>query len=540
MSRKSRRSTLNILLISILVISMFTLPMFLLIPKASAAPVTVLTSKWGPISGLGTSYEGGMVIGDINGDGHEEVVFAGYSLSTPSARHITVLNGATGATLYEWYSTRIGGYCQPQLYDVDGDGVLDMLVPFFSPPGLAFVKYFSSNNSLGAVWSVNTEGTGQVGSVMAKPVAGDIDGDGKLDIFIASQDVSPGNYTDDSGFHSPNGYRGTVCRINATNGAIIAQTFSWRPCSGGLSLADTDNDGVFELYQGDRGEYYGDGNYGAGERSWWAENLTIRWQRFDALTSSQAPALVDVNGDGILDVVTGMYSEMSILNSTNGQWINHLGNNMMLPNGTVVSGQRMSVHYGTTVYDIDADGHLELLTNDGDHDDDNFADIFDLVTGQLKAELYLGNYNSTQPYDEKWAPLVADIYPNGNNPDGSPRMEIITGANTTSASGGQPASLLIFDNNYNLLQNITGQSTQVGYPIVQDIDNDGLLELVTDSSGGTVRAFDTTAPAPGYNQVDCQVHSALDLRLPIMVKKELVQQFINLHLGLQTTGLLLL
>ena len=35
------------------------------------------------------------------------------------------------------------------------------------------------------------------------------------------------------------------------------------------------------------------------------------------------------------------------------------------------------------------------------------------------------------PYDNKWAPLVADIYPNGNNADGSPRMEIITGANTS-------------------------------------------------------------------------------------------------------------
>ena len=63
----------------------------------------------------------------------------------------------------------------------------------------------------------------------------------------------------------------------------------------------------------------------------------------------------------------------------------------------------------------------------------------------------------------------------------------------------KPADLLIYDNNYNLLQNVTGQSTQVGYPIVQDIDNDGLLELVTDSSGGTVRAFDTTAPAPAQH-----------------------------------------
>ena len=91
-----------------------------------------------------------------------------------------------------------------------------------------------------------------------------------------------------TGYHYPDGYDGTVCRIDATNGNILAQTFTWRPCSGGLSLADTDNDGVFELYQGDRGIYYGDGNYGAGERSWWAENLTIRWNRLDA--SNQQPS----------------------------------------------------------------------------------------------------------------------------------------------------------------------------------------------------------------------------------------------------------
>ena len=80
MMHKSKKAMLNFTLISVLVISMFILPLTLMIPQASAAdPVTVLTSKWSR-SGLGTSYEGGMVIGDIDGDGHEEVVVAGYSL----------------------------------------------------------------------------------------------------------------------------------------------------------------------------------------------------------------------------------------------------------------------------------------------------------------------------------------------------------------------------------------------------------------------------------------------------------------------------
>ena len=51
--------------------------------------------------------------------------------------------------------------------------------------------------------------------------------------------------------------------------------FSWRACSGGLSLADTDNDGVFEIYQGDRDMGY------RGEdvvkRKVILNNLTERW-----------------------------------------------------------------------------------------------------------------------------------------------------------------------------------------------------------------------------------------------------------------------
>ena len=54
---------------------------------------------------------------------------------------------------------------------------------------------------------------------------------------------------------------------------------------------------------------------------------------------------------------------MWILNSTNGEDKSFDPLVMRLSRGV------MSVHYGTTVYDIDGDGHLELLSNDGDHDD---------------------------------------------------------------------------------------------------------------------------------------------------------------------------
>jgi len=459
---------------SLLLITLLSTPLLIILNAQPAnAAETVLTPKW-TRSGMGTNWEGGLVIGDVTGDGSEDIVYA-----SGNNRTILVLNGATGATIASYYNARISQFCQPQLYDVDGDGVLDIIVPLYSRPGLAVVKYTGSS-TLTALWVRDTQGTSGSGSCMSKPVAGDIDDDGHPEIYLASQDVSPAysfNNSTGTPVPIPDGYDGTVTMFDY-QGNIIAQNFNWRSCSGGLSLADTDNDGEFELFMGDRSMYYGDGNYGKGTIAYWARNLSIIWQRLDFLSSSQAPVLVDINGDGTLEVLSGMYREMNIQNSSNGAMIRKVA-----PSVT-------SVHYGFTVYDIDGDGHQELFSCDGDHDDDPYADVIDLVTGQVKAQLNLAGG------DTKWSPVVADISPT------QPGMEIIVVPNgTTLNTGYWRGAIMIFNSNFQSIQNITqfngaNLGSQLAYPIIQDIDGDGFLELVTHSSSGTIYAFDTQAPNP--------------------------------------------
>jgi hypothetical protein len=473
-----RKVSWTSVLVLIMLVSVLGVPMLSLIRSVLAQPTTVLTHKW-TTPGLGTNWEGGLVIGDVTGDGQEDVVYAGQ-LSGGSNDRVYVLDGDNGDTLASYTNERIGTYCQPQLYDVDRDGVLDILVPLYYQPGLAAYKYTGSS-TLTQLWSVNTQGSSGSGSVMAKPVAGDIDNDGHLDIFIASQDVSPGDNS--SGTYYPNGYDGTIVRLD-DNGTILYTTFTWRACSGGLSLADTDNDGVFELYQGDRQAMsspsrsgYSDGGYGKGVRSFWADNLTERWNRLDFLSSSQSPVLVDVNGDGILDVLAGMYNEMNILNSTNGEMIQRWSTGRNDP----IS---MSVHYGFTVFDIDDDGHLELFCSDGDHDDDPYVDVYDLVTGEFDAQLSLAGG------DWKWGPTIADISTS------YPGMEIICAPNGTSINGWRGV-LMIYNSDFESIQNVTASmSVQLGYPFVQDIDGDTFLEVVVCASSGSVYAFDTAEDAP--------------------------------------------
>ncbi len=126
MLHKSSKSLFNLTLISVLLISMLVTPLALIIPQASAAgPTTVLTPKW-TRTGVGTNWESGMVAGDVTGDGQEDVVWCGGGGTGGDT--IYVFDGTTGATIATYHNSRIGTYSQPQLYDVDGDGVLDILL----------------------------------------------------------------------------------------------------------------------------------------------------------------------------------------------------------------------------------------------------------------------------------------------------------------------------------------------------------------------------------------------------------------------------
>ena len=402
---------------------------------------TILKHKWTTTRlPRGSS---GVLIADVIGNGLEEVIYAGKG-------GVTVLNGTDGNVIWAFPDNEIGDFTQPQMVDLNRDGIHEIVVPLERPAG---VLVLHGNNGT-EYWRKTDLGL----ETYSSPVIADIDGSGYPTIFVASTDIYRG--LDGTGRITSMSY----------DGRILHQTFAWRPCGGGLSLADTDGDGEFELYAGDRYMYlndphYGDNDYGKGVISFWARNLTERWSRPDLLLSSHIPMLADVNGDGILDVIVGhLNGGVAILNSTDGSAIRK----------TVGIPSDAPVHYQPSVYDIDSDGNLELLMADGHNSTADDIVVWDLVEWKVDAKMYVGK--------NFYGPQVADVTGDGV-------MEIIV-ANYTQ--------IFVFNRTFSLIAEVTAREGWeiLNYAVVQDIDGDGYSEVVVSGQSGRVYAYDTPARKP--------------------------------------------
>jgi len=292
------------------------------------------------------------------------------------------------------------------------------------------------------------------------PVAGDIDADGYPEIYVCINGEQNGSSM------------GSVTALYH-NGTIFAQTPTYYPCWGGLSLGDTDFDGIFELYLCERNVGFEGNTVGKGVRAFWASNLTERWNQPEMLVSSHCPTLVDTNKDGILDVVVlHQRTGPTVFNSADGSVIHNITDRI----------PGLKAHSQPTVHDIDHDGNLEIIFGGGS-DSWSKPIIWDLYNWTLKAWL---------PFDCWEPPAIADL-------DGDGYVEIIQCTID---------NISFFDHNYTFIGSIplpnnnTGPNSSrydgfygMSMIIAQDIDNDGLVELIL-NRGIRLYTYNTIGPAP--------------------------------------------
>ena len=471
--KKSKRVTGVIILM--LIIS--ALIPFTSIGTPTAAEPSQLTQKWvANVEGGGEALLTADIRPNIPG---EEVVHCGGGVQPSSSPgQVTVINGQTGSVIQTRSIDGLGDTAQAQMADVDNDGRLEIIVPLQQPAGL----YILNSEDLSTLWNAPGTYSGEAGyfinpsggRVDSSPVIGDIDGDGFKDIFVGVMAYEEQPET------------GSIRHLefDSAQGVIVERNVRivWHPCAGGFSLGDTDNDGSYELYMADRSiGGMSDGSWGRGLRSFWADNLTSRWDVYDNMMSSNIPMLADVNGDGIKDIVaTDLDDSVLVLNSTNGHpLINDKGVTLR----TSVDERRN--HYQSSVYDIDGDGNLEILSADGFESEYDNVTVWDLWDWKLDASINTTLVGSVPTRSWK-GPTVGEV-----TGDGVMDMIVTTFefANITDRGMVQ-----VYDHNFDLVAYTANNLVHRALDsIVQDVDrNDGgLNELLVLSQGGKIYCYDT-------------------------------------------------
>ncbi|MFA5995866.1 MAG: VCBS repeat-containing protein [Patescibacteria group bacterium] len=457
--------------------------------------------------------------GDINGDGKADVLISAPNLDgntgavyvvMGSANLSSVINlSATTATKYVGEASGdYAGSAVASAGDINGDGKTDFLIgaPYNNiSTGKVYLIYGSANFNIGTNNLADVT-TGFVGSVAGEAAgsalagAGDVNGDGKVDILIGT------NYVDSAAgkaylIYGANSISG-INNLNSANVVFNGENTSDYAGSKVAGAGDVNGDGKADVLIGASGNDSGGTNSGVAYLIYGAANLSASINLVNANVkfigeeannnaSSAIAGAGDVNNDGEADLLIGAAgASYLIYGKTN------LSSLIYLANANIkFSGETTNDSFGGTVAsagDVNNDGFADIsngayLSNSGtgaaylglvyvDADYDGVAGSSGLITG-------------SDCNDADSAVTSNQTYYQDSDADGLGNEEV-----TTSVCAATPPSGYVNDTT-DTNDEIKNNGVEIGGDSV-DNDGDGVIDEVnTVSKNETHPEYGTQNPA---------------------------------------------
>ncbi len=311
--------------------------------------------RFPPASPLRTSGYNAPAFGDTDADGDLDllvgVLGGAFNPNTTTVDNLYELrqDGAGGfavTTSRLLTQVDVGSESVPALVDLDDDGDLDLLLSNKIDP---------DNPNSGSLFRFVNEGSAQRPAFRLAgrlelpeayhhaPAFGDLDGDGDLDMILGSWGDEIPLYRNDG---SP-----SESRFVLADSAVVKLT---RGRNATPALVDIDGDGDLDLFVG---ESSGELNFYRNAGTPRTPDFVLESDRFGGLDGGRrsAPAFVDVDGDGDLDLLLGTESEGLLVFRNDGT----PGDPRFVAAGALPI--RTTAFSVPALGDLDGDGDLDLL-----------------------------------------------------------------------------------------------------------------------------------------------------------------------------------
>jgi hypothetical protein len=431
--------------------------------------------------------EAAPALGDLDGDGDLDLVSGAY-VTTVGHRYFENTGSPTSPDLIErsrfqkpFLSTQGGYFSKPVLGDLDSDGDLDVV--FGVGVGSA-LRHLENISGRFAPRFANVFGSIDVG-VLSRPAFGDLDGDSDLDLVVGE---SGGSFRTFRRTTSP--YDPWVFYVPVTGSAnpLDGKTVG----SGGAApaLGDLDADGDRDLISGavDGGFAYFE-NTGSAANAAFAPGSTGPIGSVDVGNHSR-PSLGDLDGDGDLDLVAGEALGLFHYLENTGSDTSPafaLRTGAQNPLDGVDVGDLAAPALG----DYDGDGDLDLVAGAG------VTFRYFENTGSATSPAFLAHTGAASPIDGVVAsghasPAAGDI-------DGDGDVDVLAG----ESSGQLDAySNAIVKRSLSAFELVGAANPLAGADVgthatstLGDLDADGDLDLIAGAVSDPFRYFENTGSA---------------------------------------------
>jgi outer membrane protein assembly factor BamB len=331
-------------------------------------------------------------------------------------------------TIKWWYDINDASFGQSAAGDIDGDGKLEVVFGCYRNDSSVYALNADSGSLL---WKYNTHPVGAEGCNDVAPVIYDVDNDTHLEVIVPSS-CNPV----------------TFC-FNGQTGAVEWQC-NTRGSDSPPTIADLDNDGTPEILHGEFGGYVKCINGENGSPSWEIPVDTNSWIQ-------TAPTIVDLDNNGQLDFVVGTWN------------FNHLDSIYAFRGDNHARMWSYPVHdymyHGTAVADLDNDGKPELVIG-------SYNDTLYCINGENGTTKW--KYAATGGYIGAPA-SIADI-----DNDGSCDVVFFSSYVVTALSD---------SGTLKWQYTIPGFEQSFRGAAIADINNDVYLDVIFGTDGGKVKAL---------------------------------------------------